>query len=99
MGSHNTTNIQHRTTSVLDSEFPLQKGSHKEVDSYTMYYSNLLVYLKDGSTTGLAKASNLREVCGRKAHPESIVLDNGDTSAELELDAHGSIRRLEARFA
>lgn len=86
-------------TQVLDCEFPLQKGSHSDVQSYSMYYSNLLAYLNDGTTTGLVEASDLREVSGRRANPEAIVLDNGATSAELELDAHGCICRLDAHFA
>lgn len=79
---------------LLDQEFPLKRGSHKDADSYSMYYQNLVVHLNDGTATGLEHPAELIEACGRKAEPEAIVLENEHLHAEIEFDCHGKTRAI-----
>lgn len=74
---------------LLDSEFPLNHGSHKDADSYAMYYDNIVVYLKNGMATGLANPAELIEVFGRRSEPDAIILQNDHLRAEIEFDKCG----------
>lgn len=78
----------------LDSEFPLNNGSHRDVNAYAMYYENLVVYLSNGIVTGLKNPSEFIEVFGRKSAPEGIILQNDQFQTEIEFDPCGRAKSI-----
>ena len=70
----------------LDEIFPLAKGSHKDVKSYTVYFDHLMVTLNDDETTGLKSPRQFVAYCGEKSKPGAIVLKNHGLHVEIEID-------------
>ena len=73
----------------LDAVFPLYAGSHREVQSYMVYYENLMAILADGSSVGLKAPSQFIAKCGPKDNPEGIALRNNGLHIEILLDKNG----------
>jgi len=67
----------------LDKVFPLEQGSHKDVQSYVVYYQHLLAFLKDGSNSGLADPTQFVALCGPKQKPQSVLLRGEGRHVEL----------------
>ncbi|QTH63304.1 malate synthase [Psychrosphaera ytuae] len=67
----------------LDSVFPLEHGSHKDVKSYVVYYRHLLAFLEDGTQAGLAHPEQFVALSGHKENPSSIVLKTNGYHVEI----------------
>lgn len=70
----------------LDAKFPLAKGSHKNVCSYVIYYQQLLVFMADGTQTGLRLPKQFVGLNGHKSEPTAILLKDNGTHVELSFD-------------
>ena len=70
---------------LLDSHFPLNEGSHREVTQYRVYFGSLLAHLKSGRCVGLTKPGEFLEYGGDRESPSSIVLGNDERQIELTL--------------
>ncbi len=69
----------------LDSNFPLNGASHRNVTQYRVYFSGLLAHLNTGNCVGLLSPSRLKEFDGDRECPRSIVLKNQEQQIELHL--------------
>ena len=74
---------------LLDRFAPLCEGSHADVSAYGVYYQHLVVYMKDGSTTGLRNTRNFISAYGHFSEPESIILGDEFSSAEITVSHQG----------
>lgn len=70
---------------LLDSQFPLNEGSHREVTQYRVYFDCLVAHLRSGRCVGLISPSAFLEFGGDRECPSSIVLKNADQQIELTL--------------
>jgi|TARA_B110000483_G_C18198640_1_gene544208 hypothetical protein len=70
---------------LLDSHFPLNEGSHREVTQYRVYFNCLLAHLESGRCVGLSDPGAFQEFDGDKECPSSILLKNDDHQIELIL--------------
>ncbi len=75
----------------LDQAFPLSEGSHHDVESYTVYFKNLLAYFPDGSQTGLKKPGQFVAANSLETEPTSIVLKNNGLHVEIIINSAGAI--------
>jgi len=75
----------------LDQAFPLDKGSHLDVESYVVYFNNLLAIFDDGKTAGLKNSCQFFGHNGSKSEPESIFLVNNGLHIEIQFNKNGSI--------
>ncbi|WP_317932039.1 malate synthase G [Halioxenophilus sp. WMMB6] len=73
----------------LDESFPLNKGSHADVNHYSVFSSHLVAYFADGKTTGLANPAQFAGFEGDANAPESVLLRNNGLHVELELVTSG----------
>ncbi|GAB3488823.1 malate synthase G [Marinomonas epiphytica] len=81
--------VVEQSKALLDDIFPLDRGSHKEVTSYVVYYHHLLAFFKDGSKAGLQHPQQLVAVNGQRSEPESILLKNNGLHVEIQFDRNG----------
>lgn len=79
----------------LDKVFPLDHGSHGDVQSYLVYYNHLLVFFKDGSQSGLKDSKQFVALAGHKENPESILFKSGNRHVELVFNRAGEIGRFD----
>lgn len=86
------TNLQVMSYSkqFLDSVFPLEHGSHKNVKSYVVYYRHLLAFLDDGTQTGLLHPEQFVALSGHKENPSSIVLKTNGYHVEVLFNPCGT---------
>ena len=70
----------------LDAVFPLAAGSHREVQSYLVYFQNLMAILADGSCIGLKNPSQYVDKCGPKEEPSGIILQDQGVKVEIVLN-------------
>ncbi|USD63976.1 malate synthase G [Vibrio sp. SCSIO 43136] len=75
----------------LDRVFPLNEGSHHDVESYTVYFHNLLAFFPDGSKTGLKNPGQFIAASDMDEEPVSIVLKNNGLHIELVINHGGAI--------
>jgi malate synthase len=54
---------------MLDETVPLASGSHRDVVSYSVEGANLLVRLRDGTSTGLARPAQFAGYRGEASAP------------------------------
>jgi hypothetical protein len=71
----------------LDNKFPLAIGSHKDACSYVVYYQQLLVFMKDGSQTGLRCPKQFVALNGYKSEPTAILLKDNGVHVEMTFDS------------
>jgi len=74
----------------LDNTFPLESGSHSDVDSYSISNHQLVITLANGNQTSLqnpAQYRGYRGLSGDTAHPDAIILCNNGLHIELQFDA------------
>lgn len=69
----------------LDTQFPLNEGSHRDVTQYCVYYKGLVAHLKTGRCVGLASPGQFTDYGGEKSCPTSIEFRNADQQIELQL--------------
>ncbi|MDX1489998.1 MAG: malate synthase G [Pseudohongiellaceae bacterium] len=70
----------------LDAIFPLERGSHKDVVQYVVYYNHLLAFAADGTTSGLDKPCQFVALSGHRETPEAILLKNNGLHVEIQID-------------
>ena len=71
---------------VLDRTAPLKKGSHLDATAYRVDAGRLLVTLKDGSTTPLAKAAQFVGFQGEASSPSSVLLAHNGLHLDIRID-------------
>jgi len=75
----------------LDQAFPLSEGSHHDVESYTVYFKNLLAFFPDGSQSGLKTPGQFVAVSSLQSEPTSIVMKNNGLHVEIIINSCGAI--------
>ncbi|MEH6453840.1 MAG: malate synthase G [Psychromonas sp.] len=75
----------------LDTNFPLDEGSHHDVSNYLVYYHNLLAIFPDGRESGLKNACQFVAFDGSKHEPSCLLLKNNGLHVALQIDRHGQI--------
>lgn len=78
-----------KAKAFLDEVFPLESGSHKDVNSYVVYYHHLLAFFDDGSQVGLKEPCQLVAVNGQRSEPEAVLLKNNGLHVEIQFDRNG----------
>ncbi|WP_374289170.1 malate synthase G [Pseudomonas fluvialis] len=80
----------------LDEAAPLANGSHVDATGYRVDNGQLVVSLKDGSTTGLAQAEKFVGYVGEAAAPKGVLLKNNGLHFEIQIDASSPIGQTDA---
>ncbi|MGR5285060.1 hypothetical protein ACP3V5_07060 [Vibrio maritimus] len=81
---------------LLDTLFPLEKGSHEDVVSYEIDYRHVQAYFKNGEHTGLKRAKHFVAYLGDKCAPEGILLrDESGTHLEVMIGRRKGTGNLE----
>ena len=80
--AHQRQVLQH-SKAMLDKLCPLESGSHSQVQSYVVYYQNVLAFFADGQSTGLANPAQFVALCGSKEQPQSLLFKAGARHIEL----------------
>jgi malate synthase len=75
-----------RGRELLDEAAPLAHGSHKDATSYTIAKGVLVIGLKDGSTTGLARPEQFAGYTGEATSPTAVLLRQHGLHIELLID-------------
>lgn len=70
----------------LNQTFPLEKGTHNEVSTYTVERGELLAGLKDGSTSRLADPQQLLGFQGEAHTPAATLLRHHHLHCEIQID-------------
>ena len=76
---------------VLDRCVPLARGSHLDSVAYKIDRSALVVTLKDGTTTPLAKPSQFVGYQVDKTTPSSVLFAHNGLHLDLRIDPQGSV--------
>ena len=71
---------------VLDRTAPLKKGSHVDSTGYAVVDGALVVTLKGGKTSGLAKPAQFVGFQGAAAAPSSVLLQHHGLHLDLRID-------------
>ncbi|BEP66007.1 MULTISPECIES: malate synthase G [unclassified Variovorax] len=80
---------------VLDQAAPLANGSHKNATGYSVKDGQLVVALQ-GSTTGLADASQFVGYQGDAAAPSSVLLKHNGIHLDIRIDRSTAIGKSDA---
>ena len=80
----------------LNEIFPLANGSHADATKYAVEGKKLVVTLKDGSTSTLAKEAQFVGFNGEESAPTEIVLLNNGLHVVIEIDANSPIGKTDA---
>lgn len=70
----------------LNQTFPLSKGSHSDVSTYTIHQNTLHINLTDGSSSALAEPQQLAGFQGQADAPTAILLRHHNLHCEIQLD-------------
>ena len=76
---------------VLDRTAPLKSGSHIDSIGYAVAHGELVVTLKGGKTTKLAKASQFIGFQGKASDPSSILLQHNGLHLDLQINRNTPI--------
>lgn len=71
----------------LDDTFPLAEGSHKDSTAYAIVDGKLVVSLKSGIKSGLARVEQFAGFLGDAAAPTGVLLKNNGLHVEIQVDA------------
>ncbi|WP_137891825.1 malate synthase G [Ramlibacter sp. 2FC] len=71
---------------VLDQAAPLASGSHQDATGYAVQGGQLVVTLKNGSTTGLQDPAQFVGYLGGTAAPSSVLLRRHGNHLEIRID-------------
>ncbi len=80
----------------LDEAAPLANGSHVDATGYRIDNGQLVVSLKDGSTTGLAQPEKFVGYVGEAAAPKGVLLKNNGLHFEIQIDPSSPIGQTDA---
>ncbi|PMG90949.1 malate synthase G [Vibrio breoganii] len=75
----------------LDRVFPLDQGSHHDVESYTIYFNGLMAHFPDGTHTGLKQPKQFVGASDPEREPTSILLKNNGLHVEIIINRQGKI--------
>jgi malate synthase len=81
---------------VLDRVAPLAQGSHIDSTRYVVENGALVVKLKGGSSTGLAKPAQFVGYQGTEAAPTSVLLRNHGIHIDIQIDRATRIGKTDA---
>jgi len=76
---------------VLDRTAPLKSGSHIDSTGYTVVNGELVVSLKNGKTTQLAKAAQFVGFQGKAAAPSSVLLQHNGLHLDIQINRNTPI--------
>jgi malate synthase len=76
---------------VLDRTAPLKTGSHVDSTGYTVVGGELVVSLKNGKTTKLAKAAQFIGFQGNAAAPSSVLLQHNGLHLDIQINRNTAI--------
>ncbi len=76
---------------VLDRTAPLKSGSHIDSTGYTVVNGELVVALKNGKTSKLAKAAQFVGFQGNAAAPSSVLLQHNGLHLDLQINRNTPI--------
>nr|WP_315228002.1 malate synthase G [uncultured Limnohabitans sp.] len=76
---------------VLDRTAPLKSGSHIDSTGYTVVGGELVVSLKNGKTTKLAKAAQFIGFQGNAAAPSSVLLQHNGLHFDIQINRNTAI--------
>jgi malate synthase len=76
---------------VLDRTAPLKKGSHIDSTGYAVVKGELVVTLKGGTTTQLAKTAQFVGYQGKAAEPSSVLLVHNGLHLDLQINRNTPI--------
>ncbi|WP_353141708.1 malate synthase G [Limnohabitans sp.] len=76
---------------VLDRAVPLKKGSHIDAIGYAVEKDDLLVTLKGGKTTKLAKAAQFVGYQGKASEPSSVLFVHNGLHLDLQINRNTPI--------
>ncbi len=76
---------------VLDRTVPLKSGSHIDSTGYAVVDGELLVSLKNGKTTKLAKAAQFVGFQGKAAEPSSVLFVHNGLHLDLQINRNTAI--------
>ncbi|HEY6132445.1 MAG TPA: malate synthase G [Rubrivivax sp.] len=76
---------------VLDRTAPLKKGSHLDSTAYRVEAGQLVVTLKSGATTGLAKPAQFVGFQGEAAAPSALLLVHHGLHLDIRIDRSTAI--------
>ncbi|KNZ34214.1 MAG: malate synthase [Methylibium sp. NZG] len=79
-------NVINYARHVLDRTAPLQRGSHVDSTGYRVEAGKLVVTLKNGRATGLAKPAQLVGYQGEAAAPSSVLLMHHGLHLDIRID-------------
>jgi malate synthase len=71
---------------VLDRTAPLKKGSHVDSTGYAVKDGRLVVTLKNGTSTTLARAAQFMGYQGEAAAPSSVLLQHNGLHLDIRID-------------
>lgn len=80
----------------LDQAASLKEASHKEVTTYQITGSQLVVTLANGETTTLAEPEKLVGYQGTAKQPTAILLKNNDLHIEIQIDRNHPIGKVDS---
>ena len=80
----------------LDEAAALANGSHVDATGYRVDNGQLVVSLKDGSTTGLAQPEKFVGYVGEAAAPRGVLLKNNGLHFEIQIDASSPVGQTDA---
>ena len=81
---------------VLDQSTPLATGSHKDATGYRVEAGQLVVVLKNGSTTGLQNPAQFTGYQGNAAAPSSVLLQHNGLHLDIQIDRATPIGKTDA---
>jgi malate synthase len=76
---------------VLDRTAPLKRGSHIDSTGYSVVNGELVVSLKNGKTTQLAKAAQFIGFQGNAASPSSVLLQHNGLHLDIQINRNTPI--------
>ena len=70
----------------LDETFPLNEGSHRDVEQYVIEDQHLAITLTNGNATTLSDPDKFRGYTGERTTPASILLRNHGLHVDVQID-------------
>jgi malate synthase len=82
-----------RGRALLDMAAPLAQGSHRDAFAYSVEGGALVVRLRDGVSTGLARRAQFVGYRGEDAAPSALLLRNHNLHVEIKIDRASLVGR------
>ncbi|UOQ92913.1 malate synthase G [Halobacillus shinanisalinarum] len=75
----------------LDQSVPLEQGSHKDVEAYSVISGKLSAALENGADVGLSDHSQLAGYTSQPENPDALLFKNNGIHFEIQIDPQDSI--------